>query len=79
MITWSPQSWFGVNSGFNTILVLSGETTLDMLNSSDVNPSIVFKDLNEIVPILKMDGYKILGTRVTHGKSVKDIYKCQKL
>lgn len=43
---------FGVNSGFNTILVLSGETTLDMLNSSDVNPSIVFKDLNEIVKYL---------------------------
>ena len=36
------------------------------------------KDLNEIVPILKKNGHKILGTRVTHGKSVKDIYKYQK-
>ncbi|MCQ2400047.1 MAG: HAD hydrolase-like protein, partial [Clostridia bacterium] len=39
---------FGVNSGFNTILVLSGEATLETLNKSEVKPSIVMQDLNEI-------------------------------
>lgn len=43
---------FGVNSKFNTILVLSGETTLKDLESSDVKPDIVFGDLNEIVKYL---------------------------
>ncbi len=40
---------FGVNSKFNTILVYSGETTEEVLLKSDVKPSIVFDDLNEIV------------------------------
>lgn len=43
---------FGVNSKFNTILVLSGETTVEDLKVSDVKPDIVFNDLNEIVKYL---------------------------
>ncbi|MBO7187275.1 MAG: HAD-IIA family hydrolase [Clostridia bacterium] len=43
---------FGVNSGFNTILVFSGETTPDMLKQSDVVPTLTFNDLNEIVKYL---------------------------
>ncbi len=43
---------FGVNSKFNTILVLSGETTAEDLKVSDVKPDIVFNDLNEIVGYL---------------------------
>lgn len=43
---------FGVNSGFNTILVYSGETTKEMLAKSNVNPTIEFEDLNEIVKYL---------------------------
>ena len=43
---------FGINSGFNTILVYSGETTKEMLAKSNVSPSIQFEDLNEIVKYL---------------------------
>jgi len=43
---------FGVNSGFNTILVFSGETTKEMLENSDVKPTLTFEDLNEIVKYL---------------------------
>ena len=43
---------FGINSGFNTILVYSGETTKEMLAMSNVSPSIQFEDLNEIVKYL---------------------------
>ena len=43
---------FGINSKFNTILVLSGETTAEDLKVSDVKPDIVFNDLNEIVGYL---------------------------
>jgi HAD superfamily hydrolase (TIGR01450 family) len=43
---------FGVNSGFNTILVLSGESTLDTLEKSPVKPTLVFDDLNRIVDYL---------------------------
>ncbi len=39
---------FGINSGFNTVLVLSGETTAEMLDASSVRPSVVFDDLNVI-------------------------------
>lgn len=39
---------FGINSGFNTVLVLSGETTSRMLEASTVSPTLVFDDLNEI-------------------------------
>lgn len=44
---------FGVNSGFNSILVLSGESTLETLEKSPVKPTVVFNDLNEIVKYLK--------------------------
>ena len=43
---------FGINSGFNTILVLSGESTVETLASSPDTPSLVFPDLNEIVKYL---------------------------
>jgi len=43
---------FGVNSGFNTVLVLSGESTLDTLAKSPVKPDLVFHDLNQIVDYL---------------------------
>ncbi|MBQ9116670.1 MAG: HAD-IIA family hydrolase, partial [Clostridia bacterium] len=43
---------FGVNSGFNTVLVLSGESTLETLEKSAVKPTLVLNDLNEIVDFL---------------------------
>lgn len=43
---------FGVNSGFNTILVLSGETDNNTLRKSAVKPTLVFDDLNCITEYL---------------------------
>lgn len=43
---------FGVNNGFNSLLVLSGETTADMLKTSPDVPSAVLPSLNEIVKYL---------------------------
>ena len=43
---------FGVDNGFNSILVLSGETTADMLASSGIRPTLVldsFKDILEYI------------------------------
>ena len=38
----------GVNAGITSILVLSGESTLDDLAASDVKPDYVFDDLSGI-------------------------------
>ncbi|MBR2460137.1 MAG: HAD-IIA family hydrolase [Clostridia bacterium] len=43
---------FGINSGFNTVLVLSGESTEEDLQKSPVKPTFVFNDLNEITEYL---------------------------
>lgn len=43
---------FGVNNGFNSLLVLSGETTVDMLKASPDVPSAVLPSLNDIVKYL---------------------------
>ena len=34
--------------------------------------NIIIKKLDEIIPKLKEDGYKIIGTKVTHGKDIKE-------
>ncbi|MBC8569914.1 HAD-IIA family hydrolase [Oscillospiraceae bacterium NSJ-54] len=38
----------GQNAGITSILVLSGETTLEDLKTSDVRPNFIFKDLGEL-------------------------------
>ena len=43
---------FGLNCGFHTLLVLSGETTADMIDKSETKPENVLQDLNEIVKYL---------------------------
>ena len=40
---------FGKNNGMNTILVLSGETTLEMAKVHEVKPDMILDDINEIV------------------------------
>lgn len=42
----------GVNAGANTILVLSGETTREILGSSEVKPTHVMQDAGEILRYL---------------------------
>lgn len=40
---------FGVNSGINTILVLSGESTLELAKTHPVKADLILQDVNEIV------------------------------
>ena len=42
----------GVNNGLTGILVLSGETTLDMVDKSDVQPHLIFDSVKQIMPLL---------------------------
>lgn len=42
----------GINSGCVSILVMSGETTIDILNESDVKPDFVFDSIKDINKLL---------------------------
>ncbi len=42
----------GVNNGSHGILVLSGESDMGTVEESDVKPTLIFQDLNEIVDYL---------------------------
>ena len=43
---------FGVNSGFNTIVVLSGETTLEQAQTAKNKADVILSSLNDIVEYL---------------------------
>ena len=43
----------GLNAGTLTILVMSGETTTEILESSEDKPHIVMQDAGELIPLLK--------------------------
>ena len=43
----------GLNAGVTTALVLSGETTRDILDASEVKPDMVWDDCREIIEALK--------------------------
>ena len=43
----------GLNAGITSILVLSGETTQDVLDASEDKPHIVLQDAGEILTALK--------------------------
>ncbi len=40
---------FALNAGFHSVLVLSGETTADVLAASEIRPEVVLPDLNAIL------------------------------
>ena len=42
----------GINSGMLSVLVMSGETTPDMLAASAVQPDLVFDRLSDMIPLL---------------------------
>lgn len=44
---------FGNNCGFVSILVLSGETNMDMVTKSDIKPDYIFDKVKDIVPMIK--------------------------
>lgn len=43
----------GLNAGITGILVLSGETTVEILNASEDKPHLVLQDASEILEVLK--------------------------
>lgn len=43
---------FGINNGYQSVLVLSGETTKEMLSASGIKPSFVF---DSVVSLVKED------------------------
>lgn len=71
---------------FHVDTIVLGKGTVDLYNPKVVRSSqgmifhinIIERDLNTFLPKLKDDKYKILGTRVTHGKSLKNIEKNEK-
>ena len=70
---------------FNIDTIVLSNDTVDLYNPKVVRATqglmfhinILKKDLLEFIPILKGD-YKILGTRVTHGKNIKTLEKNSK-
>lgn len=71
---------------FNIDTIVLSNKTVDLYNSKVVRASqglmfhinIISRDLLEFIPNLLENGYKIMGTRVTHGKSLKNIEKNEK-
>lgn len=43
----------GVNAGVDTVLVLSGESTLDTVRESPIRPSAVYRDIGELLQDMK--------------------------
>lgn len=71
---------------FNVSTIILGKDCVDLYNSKVIRASqgmifhlnIIEEDLYEIIPKLSNLNYKILGTKVTHGKSLKNIEKINK-
>lgn len=71
---------------FNIDTIILSNDTVDLYNSKVVRASqgllfhlnIIRKDLLEIIPSLKEKDYKIIGTKVTHGNSLKTLAKIKK-
>lgn len=71
---------------FHIDTIVLSKDTVDLYNSKVLRATqgllfhinIITRDLKNFADELKKDNYKLLGTRVTHGKSLKDIYKYEK-
>lgn len=71
---------------FHVDTIILGKGTVDVYNSKVVRASqgmlfhvnIIELDLEKSLSKFKEDGYQIIGTKVTHGKSLKDIEKVEK-
>lgn len=65
---------------FNIDTLILSQDTVDLYNPKVIRSTqgmifhlnIIIKKLDEIIPKLKEDGYKIIGTKVTHGKDIKE-------
>ena len=71
---------------FNIDTLILSPNCVDMYNSKVIRATqglvfhmnIIIKEPNEVLPYLKDQGYKIYGTNVTHGKSLKNVAKEKK-
>ena len=71
---------------FNVDTIVLGNNTVELYNTKVIRAmqgmlfhiNIISRNLLEFIPELSNLNYKILGTRVTHGKNVKDIEKNEK-
>jgi len=71
---------------FHIDTIILSNDTVDLYNSKVVRSTqglmfhinIIKRDLNEILPLLKEQGYFISGTKVTHGTSLKSVAKSKK-
>ena len=71
---------------FNIDTIILSNNSVDIYNSKVIRASqglifhinIIRGDLEKIIPELKQQNYYIYGTRVTHGKSLKDVEKKEK-
>lgn len=71
---------------FNIDTIVLSENCVDIYNSKVVRASqglifhinIVTCKLEDVIPLLKRRNFKIMGTKVTHGKSLKSIEKVEK-
>lgn len=71
---------------FNFDTIILSKNTVDLYNTKVLratqgmifNINIVIKDLDEFIPTLKKENYKIYGTKVTNGKNIKELEKSLK-
>lgn len=71
---------------FNIDTIILSKKCVDLYNPKVLratqgmifNINIVIKDLLDIIPYLKENGYNIYGTKVNGGKSLKNVEKCEK-
>lgn len=71
---------------FNVDTIILSSNTVDLYNSKVIRASqglifhinIVVENLVNVIPKLKNEGYQIIGTKVTNGKSLKSIEKKKK-
>lgn len=71
---------------FHIDTIILGNNCVDAYNQKTVRASqgmifhinIITKDLNELMKELKKEGYQIYGTKVTHGKNLKEVTPSEK-
>lgn len=71
---------------FNVDTIVLSKDSVDLYNSKVIratqgmifNINVIERNLNNFIPYLKNNNYKIYGTKVNGGKSLKSIEKCEK-
>lgn len=71
---------------FHVDMIILSPSTVDVYNSKVIRSSqgmifhipIIVKNLYEVIPELQEQRYTVYGTKVTHGKSLKELENCEK-